>query len=122
MKTGLKVRVFIESNAATIQAADMDTVGHPECTGTNTTDWVKGSLGKGGRVIPQEHSVMLDAASRAAAKLGLDLEIVDKSEYSYFQKRKMKEPIPRVEIGHEVFTGLPTSDEIVDAVQPLLES
>ena len=109
----MKVRVFIESKSATIQAADMETVGHPECTRTNTSDWGNGALGKGGRVIPQEHLILLDAASRAAKKLDLDLEIVDKSDFSYFQKRKMKGVVPRIEIGEETFTGLPTSDEIV---------
>ncbi|MHA1943028.1 MAG: hypothetical protein ACW96M_01400 [Candidatus Thorarchaeota archaeon] len=113
----MKVKVFIESNSVTIQGADMETVGHPECTQTNTSDWANGALGKSGRVVPHEHLILLDAASRAAKKLGLDLEIVDKSDFSYFQKRKMKGAIPRIEVGEVTFTGIPTSDEIVGHMQ-----
>ena len=117
MKGDVKIRVFIESKSATLQAADMDTVGHPECTQTNASDWSSGALGKSGRFVPQEHSILLDAASRAADKLGLPLEVVDVSGYSYFQKRKLKKVIPCIEIGNETFTGLPTSDEIVSHMQ-----
>ena len=113
----MKIRVFIESKSTTIQAADMDTVGHPECTQTNTSDWGSGALGESGRFIPQEHSILLDAATRAAEKLGLPLEVVDVSGYSYFQKRKLKKVIPSIEIGEETFTGFPTSDEIVSHMQ-----
>ncbi|OLS29564.1 MAG: hypothetical protein ThorAB25_15880 [Candidatus Thorarchaeota archaeon AB_25] len=113
MNEDVKVRVFIESESRTIQAADMDTVGHPECTQTNSSDWGNGALGKGGRAIPQEHLILLDAASRAAEKLGLNLEVVDISVFSFFQKRKLKGSIPRIEIGEKILTGLPTSDEIV---------
>lgn len=88
MKDDLTIRVFIESNTATIQAADMDTIGHPECAQTNTSDWSSGSTGKSGRLIPQEHLIALDAASRASEKLGIPLEVVDISEYSFFQRRK----------------------------------
>ncbi|MFW9965125.1 MAG: hypothetical protein ACFFCX_16255 [Candidatus Sifarchaeia archaeon] len=110
------VRVFIESRAETFQAADMDTVGHPICTGTNTSNWTNGSLGKGGRVIPQEHLILLDAASRAANRLGFNLEIVDIADFGFLQKRRMKQHIPRVEIGSVILTGLPTSDDIVNRV------
>ena len=113
MNEDVKIRVFIESESRTIQAADMDTVGHPECTQTNSSDWGNGALGKGGRAIPQEHLILLDAASRAAEKLGLNLEVVDISVFSFFQKRKLKGSIPRIEIGEKILTGLPTSDEIV---------
>ena len=95
----------------------METVGHPECTQTNSSDWSNGALGKSVRFIPQEHSILLDAASRAGEKLGLTLEVVDVSGYSYFQKRKLKKVIPSIEIGNETFTGLPTSDEIVSQMQ-----
>jgi hypothetical protein len=116
MKEELKIRVFIESESLTINAADMDTVGHPYCTNTNTSDWGN-ALGKADRALPQEHRILMDAASRAAEKLGLNLEIVDISNYSFFQRRKMKGLIPRIEIGDEIITGLPTSDEIVDQLK-----
>jgi hypothetical protein len=120
MNEDVKVRVFIESESRTIQAADMDTVGHPLCTNTNSSDWVNSALGEGGRAIPQEHLILLDVASRAAEKLGLNLEIIDISKYSFFQKRKLKGRIPRIEIGEITLTGLPTSDEIVERVRPTI--
>ena len=111
------IRIYIESRSQTLQAADMDTVGHPVCTGTNTSDWGGGALGKGGKMVPQEHLILLDAASRAAEKLSVNLEIVDISELSYFQRRKLNKVMPRIEIGEKIITGLPTSDEIVSLVQ-----
>lgn len=120
MNGNVKVLVFIKSESRTIQAADMDTIGHPECTNTNATDWANGALGMGGRAIPQEQSILLDAASRAAKKLGLDLEIVDISKFGFLQKRKLKGQIPRIEIGEITLTGLPTSDEIVEQVRPVI--
>ena len=112
-----KILVYIKSESKTIQAADMDTVGHPFCTNTNSSDWENSSLGKGGRMIPQDHLILLDAATRAAEKLGLCLEVIDISEISFFQKRKMKSMVPRIEIGKEIMTGLPTSDDIVEQFQ-----
>jgi len=120
MSGDLKLTIYIESNSQTLQAADMDTIGHPLCTGTNTSDWGNGALGKGSRLVPQDHRIMLDAALRAAEKLGITLEIVDISEYGFFQKRKLKKVIPSIEMGEKVITGLPTSDEIVEVVQPLM--
>ncbi len=111
----LAIRVIIESKSATIQAADMDTIGHPYCTGTNSTDWAN-SAGKAGNVIPQEHLILVDAASRAAQKLGCRVEIIDMSNYSFRQKRKLKGVIPRIEIENQILTGLPTSDEIVNCI------
>ena len=96
----------------------METVGHPECTQTNTSDWANGALGKAGRVVPHEHLILLDAASRAAEKLGYPLEIVDVSDYGFFQKRKLKKQVPSIEVGEVILTGLPTSDEIVSELQP----
>ena len=64
----LTLRVFIRSESQTLQAADMDTIGHPMCTGTNTSDWGN-AAGKAGRMFPEEHRILLDAASRAAGKL-----------------------------------------------------
>jgi len=110
------IRVFIESKSTTIQAADMDTIGHPYCTGTNTTDWAT-SAGKAGNVIPQEHLILVDAASRAAQKIGCQVEVIDMSNYSFWQKRKSKGVIPRIEIEGQILTGLPTSDEIVAFVE-----
>ncbi len=112
----LKIRVFVESESRTIHAADMDTIGHPMCSSTNTSDWGN-ALGKASRALPQDHSILVDAASRDAERLGLSLEIVDISNYSFFQKRKMKELIPRIEIGEETLTGRPTSDEIVEQLK-----
>ena len=71
-------------------------------------------------MMPQEHLILLDAASRAAEKLGINLEVVDISEFSFFQKRKLKKVIPSLEIGEKVITGLPTSDEIVEVIQPII--
>jgi hypothetical protein len=99
----------------------MDTIGHPICTGTNASDWGGDTLGKEGKIVPQEHLILLDAASRAAAKLGVNLEVVDVSEFGFFQKRKLKKVIPSIEIGEKIITGLPTSDEIVDEVQPIFK-
>ncbi|MHA1948918.1 MAG: hypothetical protein ACXAAO_01505 [Candidatus Thorarchaeota archaeon] len=112
------IRVYIESKSATIQAADMDTVGHPNCTRTNATDW-GGSLGKAGSVIPPEHLILLDAASRAGEKLGCQAEVIDVSNYSFWQKRKSKGVVPRIEIGNKILTGLPTSDEIVEFISEI---
>lgn len=120
MNDDVKIRVFIESRSETLQAADMDTVGHPMCTGTNASDWGASTLGMSGKLVPQDHLILLDAASRAADKLGLELEIVDIADYSFFQKRKLKKEIPSIEVGEEVLTGLPTSDEIVMRVQSSL--
>ena len=108
----LVIRVIIESKSTTIQAADMDTIGHPYCTGTNTTDWAS-SAGKAGNVIPQEHLILVDAASRAAIKLGCQIEVIDISDYKFWQKRRLKGVIPRIEIEDQFLSGLPTSDEIV---------
>jgi len=107
------IRVFIESKSTTIQAADMDTVGHPICTRSNATDWGN-SVGEAGNVTPQDHLILLDAASRAAKKLGCPVEVLDLSDYSFWQKRRLKGVIPRIEIGDEILTGLPTSDEIIN--------
>lgn len=106
------IRVFIESKSETVQAADMDTVGHPECTGTNATHWGN-SAGKVGHLIPQEHLILLDAASRAATKMECDLEVIDVPNYGFIQKIRSKGSIPRIEIGERILTELPTSDEIV---------
>jgi len=116
----LNIVIYIESTSQTLQAADMDTVGHPFCTGTNASDWGSNTLGKEGRIVPQDHLILLDAASRAAEKLGINLEIIDYSEYSFFQKRKLKKLIPSIEIGEKVISGLPTSDEIVEVARPFL--
>lgn len=114
----LTIRVFIESTSATIQAADMDTVGHPNCTRTNATDWGN-SVGKSGNMSPQEHLILVDAAMRAAKKLGCQVEVIDISNFSFWQKRKLKGVIPRIEIENEIITGLPTSDEIVNCIAPI---
>ncbi|MGY5881521.1 MAG: hypothetical protein RTV31_14820 [Candidatus Thorarchaeota archaeon] len=106
------LRVFIESQVQTFQSADMDTMGHPMCTGTNTSDWGN-AAGKAGKAIPEEHRILLDAASRAAEKLACDLEVIDVSDYGFIQKIRSKGVIPRIEIGEKILTGLPTSDEIV---------
>ncbi|MHA2026309.1 MAG: hypothetical protein ACW98U_10460 [Candidatus Thorarchaeota archaeon] len=110
------LRVFIESKSATIQAADMDTVGHPNCTRTNATDWWN-SVGKGGNMFPQEHLILLDAASRAAEKLGCNFEVIDLATFGFLKRRKVKGDIPRIEIGGQTITGLPTSDEIVEFIR-----
>lgn len=114
----LILKVFIESKSQTLQAADMDTVGHPMCTGTNTSDWGN-AAGKAGRMIPEEHRILLDAASRAAEKLGCELEVVDVSDYGFIQKMRAKGVIPRIEIGERILTGLPTSNEIVESCQEI---
>jgi hypothetical protein len=119
MNEEVKIRVFIETESITISAADMDTVGHPYCTNTNTSDWGN-ALGNAGRSLSQDQSILMDAASRAAEKLGLNLEIVDISNYSFFQRRKMKGLIPRIEIGDKILTGRPTSDEIVEQLKSLI--
>ena len=106
------IRVFIESQSQTLQSADMDTIGHPYCTGTNTSDWGN-AAGKAGKTIPEEHRILLDAASRAAEKLTCNLEVIDVSDYGLIQKIRSKGVIPRIEIGERILTGLPTSDEIV---------
>ena len=106
------IKVFIESKTQTLHAADMDTIGHPICTGTNSSNWGN-ATGKAGRAIPEEHRILLDAASRAAEKLECDIEVIDVSSYGFFQRRKLKGAIPRIEIGERILTGLPTSDEIV---------
>jgi hypothetical protein len=94
----------------------MDTIGHPMCTGTNTSDWGN-AAGKAGRIVPEEHRILLDAASRAATKLACGIEVIDVSEYGFLQRRKLKGVIPRIEIGETILTGLPTSDEIVSSCQ-----
>jgi hypothetical protein len=112
------LRVFIESKSATIQAADMETVGHPNCTRTNSTHWWN-SVGKGGNMIPPQQLILLDAASRAAEKLGCDIEVIDLATFGFLKRRKVKGVIPRIEIGNQVITGLPTSDEIVEFTRGL---
>ena len=116
----LIIRIYIESISQTLQAADMDTVGHPFCTNTNASDWGCDTLGKEGLIIPHDHLILLDAASRAAGKLGMEIEVVDISKFGFFQKRKLKKTIPSIEIGERIITGLPTSDEIVEKVHPLV--
>ena len=106
------IRVFIESQSQTLQAADMDTIGHPYCTGTNTSDWGN-AAGKAGRAVPEEHRILLDAASRAATKLDCEIDVIDVSDYGFMQKLRSKGLIPRIEIGERTLTGQPTSDEIV---------
>ena len=59
LKDDVKVRVFIESKSETLQAADMDTVGHPMCTGTNASDWGAITLGMSGKLVPQDHLILL---------------------------------------------------------------
>jgi len=113
------LRVFIESKSTTIQAADMDTVGHPNCTRTNSTDW-RNSVGKGGAMIPQEQLILLDAASRAAEKLGCKIEVIDLSSLGFMERRRVKGVIPRIEIGKQTITGLPMSDEIVEFTRGLI--
>jgi len=110
------LRVFIKSESRTLQSADMDTIGHPMCTGTNTSDWGN-AAGKSDRIIPEDHRILLDAASRAAKKLACNLEVIDVSSYGFLQKLRSKEIIPRIEIGERILTGLPTSDEIVASCQ-----
>ena len=110
------IRIFIKSQSQTIQAADMDTLGHPVCTGSNPTNWGN-ATGKAGRMIPEEHRILLDAVSRASERLDCEVEVIDISEYGFFQRRKLKGIIPRVEIGDRILTGLPTSDEIVACCQ-----
>ncbi len=112
----LVLRVFIKSQSRTLQSADMDTIGHPICTGTNSSDWGN-AAGKSDRVIPEEHRILLDAASRAAKKLVCNLEVIDVSSFGFIQRMRTKGSIPRIEIGDRILTGLPTSDEIVASCQ-----
>ncbi|MFW9927214.1 MAG: hypothetical protein ACFFDM_10665 [Candidatus Thorarchaeota archaeon] len=112
------LRVFIESKSQTLVAADMDTVGHPICTGTNTSDWGN-ATGKASRVIPEEHRILLDAASRAAEKLGCKIEVIDIASLGFMERRKVKGVIPRIEIGEQTIIGLPMSDEIVEITKGL---
>ncbi len=109
-----KLRVFIKSESKTIQAADMDTIGHPLCTQTwSPTD----KLGKGEIMLSQEQQILLDAVYRAAAKTRLEVEIIDISKYGLIKRLTTKEKIPRIEFREYTLEGIPCSDEIVKLVE-----
>ncbi len=108
------LRVYIKSESKTIQAADMDTIGHPLCTQTRSP---ADKLGMSGYLLPHDQQILLDASIRAAKSLDIPLEIIDASDYGLLKRFKSKEVIPRIEIGDLVIVGLPTSEEIVAAAK-----
>lgn len=71
-------------------------------------------------MIPQEQLILLDAASRAAEKLGCKIEVIDLSSLGFMERRRVKGVIPRIEIGKQTITGLPMSDEIVEFTRGLI--
>ncbi|MGY5876558.1 MAG: hypothetical protein RTU30_12490 [Candidatus Thorarchaeota archaeon] len=105
------LRVYIKSESKTVQAADMETISHPQCTGTRSP---VDSLGKSGFMITQDQQILLDAVTRAADRIDAIIEIVDVSQFGLRKRLSFKGDIPRIEIGSETLTGIPTSDEIVE--------
>jgi hypothetical protein len=116
----LAIRIFVESKSQTLQGADMDTIGHPQCTQTNATNWGSGPLGASASGLSHEEQILLDAASRAAEKLGFPIDVVDVAEYGVLKKLRSRGKIPRIEIGEIILTGLPTSDEIIASCQEIV--
>lgn len=41
---------------------------------------------------------------------------MDIADFGFLQKRRIKQYIPRVELGSVILTGLPTSDDIANRV------
>ncbi|MHA2205510.1 MAG: hypothetical protein ACXABC_06600 [Candidatus Thorarchaeota archaeon] len=107
------LRVYIESSSMTIQAADMETISHPQCTNTRSP---VDKLGAGDRYIPEDQRLLLDAVGRVAEKLNFELEVIDVSQYPFLKRLRSKGIIPRLEVGNLVLEGIPTSDEIIQSI------
>jgi hypothetical protein len=97
----------------TIQAADMETISHPQCTNTRSP---VDKLGAGDRYIPEDQRLLLDAVGRVAEKLNFELEVIDVSQYPFLKRLRSKGIIPRLEVGNLVLEGIPTSDEIIQSI------
>jgi hypothetical protein len=68
-------------------------------------------------VVPPEVMPLVFSAELAANELGLGFEVIDINRMSIAQKlteKTNRKPVPRVSIGEDFLTGLPTKDEIVD--------
>ncbi|MHA2084129.1 MAG: hypothetical protein ACXAEB_10445 [Candidatus Thorarchaeota archaeon] len=107
------LRVYIESSSMTIQPADMETIGHPQCTNTRSP---ADKLGAGDRYLPQDQRLLLDAVGRVAEKLNFEVEVIDVSQYALLKRLRSKGIIPRLEVGDLVLEGIPTSDEIIQSI------
>jgi hypothetical protein len=59
--------------------------------------------------------ILIDAASRAAVQMELNLEIIDVGKWGFLKRLLSAKSgaIPRIEFNGEPLTGIPTSDEIV---------
>jgi hypothetical protein len=109
------IRVFVKSNKVTLSSADMESIGHQCARPTQTGAYDR--TGKSGRSYPQEHRLMIDAAYRAAEKMGIELEIIDVGDWGFRRRRKeniSEMKIPWIEFKGKTLTGTPLSDEIVE--------
>ncbi len=113
------LKVYIRTKSETIQAADMDTIGHPICTNTRSP---VDKLGKGGVILTQDQQILLDAVTRAAEKLGFAVDVIDISGYGLFKKLRLKEVVPRIEFNGHILEGLPDSQEIIQFVGKISSS
>jgi hypothetical protein len=112
------LKVYIRTKSETIQAADMETIGHPMCTNTRSP---VDKLGKGGVMLTQDQQILLDAVTRASEKLDLKVEVIDISEYSLFKRLRLKEIVPRIEYCGQTLEGLPDSQAVIQFVRSLSE-
>ena len=112
------LKVYIRTKSETIQAADMETIGHPMCTNTRSP---VDKLGKGGVILTQDQQILLDAVTRAGEKLELKVEIINISEYGFFKRLRLKEVVPRIEFRGQILEGVPDSQEIIQFVRSLSE-
>lgn len=110
------LKVYIRTQSETIQAADMDTIGHPLCTNTRSP---VDKLGKGGIILTHDQQILIDAAIRAANNLGFEVKVIDISGYGLFKRLRLKEVVPRIEFCGHVLEGLPDSQEIIQFVMKI---
>ena len=109
------IRVYVRSTKVTLSPADMDSIGHQCARPTQTGAYER--TGKAGRGFPEEHELAIDAAVRAAKKMGIDIEIVDVGKWGFLRRRKEKVSnleFPMIVYNGKTLTGTPLSDEIID--------
>ncbi|MHA1958717.1 MAG: hypothetical protein ACW99U_00645 [Candidatus Thorarchaeota archaeon] len=73
--------------------------------------------GKNDRFVPPDVIPLLSSAKAAADDIGCELVVIDIAAMGFLEKRRSKItslPIPRVQVGLEVLTGIPSKAEIME--------
>jgi len=75
--------------------------------------------------IPEETAPLVFLAQLAAQELEVELELIDISQLTPIQRIKELingKPVPRVDIGLEFLTGLPTKQQIIELYNKIIRA